>query len=87
MLKNFISSLAEGRYGRTVHEFKQAPLSRSDKSSLSFIVNEKAGEKQLVLVLQVDEGHEMEPEFCNVDFDCLGDLERLISDVKAYSRY
>ncbi len=87
MLKNFISSLTEGRFGRTVHEFKAAPLSRSDKSSLSFIVNEKGGEKQLVLVLQVDEGHEMEREFCNVDFECIGDLERLIAEIKSYSRY
>ena len=85
MLRNFISTLTEGRYGRQVHEFRAAALSKHDRSRISFIVNEKAGQKQLVLVLEADEGHEVEREYCNVDADCLNDLERLITEVKNYS--
>ncbi len=85
MLRNFISTLTEGRYGQKVHEFRAAELSKDDRSRISFIVNEKAGQKQLVLVLEADEGHEIEREYCNVDAECLADLERLIAEVKAYS--
>ena len=47
-------------------------------------MNEKGGQYILTLVLQEDEGHEIEREFCNVDVTCLDDIERLIADVKTY---
>jgi hypothetical protein len=84
MLRNFISSLSEGKYGKVIKEFNPAKLSETDRSSLSFQVNEKGGQYILTLVLQEDEGHEIEREFCNVDVTCLDDIERLIADVKTY---
>ena len=47
-------------------------------------VNEKAGEYRLVLVLQEDEGHEVDREYCEVDIKCLDEIERLIGDVKKF---
>ena len=84
MLKSFIQNLTEPKHGRTIHEFSAAPLSTSNRSALNFIVNEKSGQKRLYVVLQEDEGHEVDREYCPVDIDCLNDLERLISDVKTY---
>jgi hypothetical protein len=84
MLKNFIKNLSEGPYGVTVKEFAPASLCQKDRSKISFIVNEKSGEKQLVLVLSVDEGHEIEREFCNVDVECLKNLKILIEDVEKF---
>jgi len=54
MLKNFISSLSEGKYGKVVKEFNPAKLSDTDRSSLSFQVNEKQGQYKLSLVLIED---------------------------------
>jgi len=84
MLKNFISSLSEGKYGKVVKEFNPAKLSDTDRSSLSFQVNEKQGDYKLSLVLIEDEGHEMEKEFCTVDISCLDEIERLIKDVRQF---
>ncbi len=84
MLKSFISTLTEGKYGKTVHEFNPAPLSKINRSFLNFMVNEKAGKKKLILVLQEDEGREIEREFCDVDIECLDGLTRLIEDAKTY---
>ena len=84
MLKNFIQNLTEPRHGRTIHEFKAAPLSTSHRNALNFIVNEKSGEKRLYVVLEEDEGHEIDREYCSVDIDCLDDIERLIKDVKLF---
>lgn len=86
MLKSFISNLTEGKYGKTIHEFTPAPLSQVNRSFLNFMVNEKAGHKQLILVLQEDEGHDIDREFCDVDIECLDDLSRLIEDAKTYVR-
>ncbi len=86
MLKSLIQNLSEGKYGKTVHEFDSAPLSEVNRSALSFIVNEKGGMKKLVLVLQEDEGHEIDREYCEVDIDCLDDMARLIDDVREYVR-
>jgi len=84
MLKNFIKSLSEGPYGRTIKEFSSASLCQKDRSKISFIINEKSGVKQLVLVLSVDEGYEIEREFCNVDVECLKNLKSLIEDVEKF---
>lgn len=84
MLKSFIQNLTEPKHGRTVHEFKAAPLSTSNRSALNFIVNEKSGSKRLYVVLQEDEGHEVDREYCPVDIECLEELERLIQDVKSF---
>lgn len=84
MLKNFISSLSEGKYGKVVKEFDPARLSETDRSSLSFQVNEKQGQYILTLVLQEDEGHEIEREFCTVDISCLDEIERLVGDVRTF---
>lgn len=84
MLKNFLTSLSEGKYGKVIKEFNPAKLSETDRSSLSFQVNEKQGQYILSLVLQEDEGHEIEKEFCTVDVTCLDDIERLIAEVKTY---
>ena len=84
MLKNFISSLSEGKYGKVVKEFNPAKLSDTDRSSLSFQVNEKQGDYKLSLVLIEDEGHEMEKEFCTVDISCLDEIERLTKDVRQF---
>jgi hypothetical protein len=86
MLRNFISSLSEGKYGKVIKEFTPAKLSETDRSSLSFQVNEKGGRYILTLVLMEDEGHEIEREYCTVDVTCLDDIERLIGDVKTYIR-
>jgi len=86
MLKSLIQNLSEGKYGKTVHEFDAAPLSESNRSALSFIVNEKGGMKKLVLVLQEDVGHEIDREYAEVDIDCLDDVARLIDDVREYVR-
>jgi len=84
MLKNFISSLSEGKYGKVIKEFEPAKLSQTDRSSLSFQVNEKQGQYLLSLVLQEDEGHEIEREYCSVDISCLDEIERLIKDVREF---
>lgn len=84
MLKSFIQNLTEPKHGRTVHEFKAAPLSTSSRSALNFIVNEKSGSKRLYVVLEEDEGHEVDREYCPVDIECLDELERLIQDVKTF---
>lgn len=84
MLKNFIAQLTEPKHGRTIHEFDKAPLSQVDRSALNFIVNEKSGSKRLYVVLEEDEGHEIDREYCAVDIECLDQLERLIKDVKSY---
>jgi len=84
MLKNFISSLSEGKYGKVVKEFNPAKLSDTDRSSLSFQVNEKQGQYKLSLVLIEDEGHEMEKEFCTVDVSCLDEIERLVGEVRQF---
>jgi len=84
MLRNFISSLSEGKYGKVIKEFNPAKLSENDRSALSFQVNEKGGQYILTLVLQEDEGHEVEKEYCTVDVTCLDDIERLIAEVKTY---
>jgi hypothetical protein len=86
MLKNFIEKLTESAHGKQVHEFQPAPLTNTNKSHLTFIVNEKNGEKKMVLVLQEDEGHEIDREYCEIDVNCLDDLERLVSDAKEYVR-
>lgn len=86
MLKNFIQNLTEPKHGRTIHEFAKAPLSTANRSALNFIVNEKNGAKSLYVVLEEDEGHEVDREYCQVDIDCLDDLERLIADVKNFVR-
>lgn len=84
MLKSFIQNLSEGKYGKTIHEFEAAPLSSENRSALNFMVNEKAGVKRLVLIMQEDEGHEVDREYCDVDIDCLDDIARLLMDVKNY---
>ena len=84
MLKNFLTSLTEGKYGKTVKTFPPARLSANDKSSLSFMVNEQQGRYQLILVLQEDEGHEIEREYCDVDISCLDEIEYLIGEVKKF---
>jgi len=84
MLKNFIASLSEGKYGKVVKEFTPARLSQTDRSALSFQVNEKGGQYILSLVLQEDEGHEIEKEYCTVDISSLDEMERLINDVRSF---
>ena len=84
MLKNFIRSLSEGKYGKIIKEFAPAKLSLQDRSALSFQINEKNGQYILTLVLQEDEGHEIEKEYCSVDIECLDDIERLIAEVKTF---
>ena len=86
MLKSFVQNLTEGKHGRTIHEFEPAPLSSANRSALNFIVNEKGGVKRRVLVLQEDEGHEVDREYCEVDIDCLDELSRLLEDVKDFVR-
>lgn len=84
MLKNFLTSISEGKYGKVVKEFTPAKLVDGDRSFLSFQVNEKAGQYNLILILQEDEGHEIEREFCNVDISCLDEIERLLGDVREF---
>ena len=84
MLKNFLSTISEGKYGKVVKEFTPAKLTDGDRSALSFQVNEKAGQYNLILILQEDEGHEIEREYCNVDISCLDEIERLIGDVRQF---
>ena len=86
MLKSFISSLSEGKYGKVVKEFNPAKLSDSNRSSLSFQVNEKQGQYILSLILQEDEGHEIEREFCTVDVSCLDEIDRLTEEVRTFIR-
>jgi len=84
MLKNFLTSISEGKYGKVVKEFTPAKLHDINRSALSFQVNQKDGKYNLILILQEDEGHEIEREFCNVDISCLEEIERLVGVVREF---
>lgn len=84
MLKSFVSNLTEGKHGKQLHEFTSVPLTNDGRFSMNFIVNEKAGVKKLVMVLEEDEGHEIDREYCQVDTSCIDGIYDLLDTVKTY---
>lgn len=84
MFDKFISKIADAVHGKKIKEFEEAPLSNMNRSSLTFFVREKQGVEGLVLLLKKDEKHEIDREYCDVDFECVRHLKKLVEDVEVY---